>query len=486
MGVGTTRALPEAPGLGGRAVSSIGGGWVLITGLAVLTVGLTLATYTGREAVLLGLLIAGALLALVVVRPEIGVLLLMTNYLIASYPTPLRGEGLLTINNLLGILLSVILIAQLAQRPNFWFLRARGLQLFIAIGVIFLLGTMVASYQFPDLRVTSGRFRLLDQTGPMIRAYATRVVFVLLGMCFFTGRRHIKLAVVLMMICLIMVVPSALIGYFGGRGVGGYRAAADFSAGTNPNRLAFLCLVQMAFWWYYMRAKPSAVRTAVSLGIIGSLILTVFLTASRSGAIGLGIVLYMLSRSRAGMGTNRLQFAAMALMAVGLLVTVIPAENIERLQNLNPFAEGTHDVGSHSTERRVVTVELAWQVFRDYPVFGIGIGNFREVARQIYQDPFYRPPHNSYMWALSEGGAIVFLLYLALFWVTWRDIRWLQRSPAVPPDLQWIAAALEPALVLLLFYSFFADMWLNPFTYIVMMLVMVFRRYVSTRRVVVV
>jgi O-antigen ligase len=455
-------------------------------GLLGLAVALLFATYAGREATFLGMLIALGMLALVVVRPEIGVLLLMTNYLVASYPTPLRGEGLLTINNLLGILLSVVLIAQLAQRPDFWFLRSRPFQIFLAIGAVFIIGTMVASYQFPDLRVTSGRFRLLDQTTPMARAFATRVVFVLLGMCFFVSKRHIKLAFVLMMICLLMVVPSALFGYVSGRGVGGYRAAAEFSAGTNPNRLAFLCLIQMAFWWYYMRANPNPVRTAVSIVVMASLIFTVFLTASRSGALGLGIVMYLLSRSRAGVKASRVQFAAVALIALGVLVTLIPAENIERLQNLNPFAEGTQDVGSHSTERRVLTVELAWQVFLDYPIFGIGLGNFREVARQVYLDPFYRPPHNSYFWALSEGGLICFLLYLALFAVTWRDIRWLQRSSAVPQDLQWMAAALEPTLILLLFYSFFADMWLSPITYILVMLVIVFRRYVSTRRVVVV
>jgi hypothetical protein len=70
--------------------------------------------------------------------------------------------------------------------------------------------------------------------------------------------------------------------------------------------------------------------------------------------------------------------------------------------------------------------------------------------------------------------------------VTIRDIRWLQRSPATPDDLRWIAAALEPSIYLLLFYSFFADMWLNPITYILIIVTIVFKRYVSSRRVVLV
>ena len=123
---------------------------------------------------------------------------------------------------------------------------------------------------------------------------------------------------------------------------------------------------------------------------------------------------------------------------------------------------------------------------QDYPFFGVGLGNFREVARQVYFDTFWRPPHNSYVWSLSEGGIFCLGLYLTLFAVTWNDIRWLQASPAVPTELRWVPAALQPSLVLFLFYSAFADIWLSPITYILLALVIVFRRYVSCRRVVLV
>ncbi len=485
MGIAAPHALRGSTQSRAHGASSGGGLWWAI-GIACLGVALIFATYAGREATLLGMIVAAGLLSVVIVKPEIGVLILMTNYLIASYPTPLRGQGLLTINNLLGIIMAVILVAQLAQKPDFWFLRVRGLQIFILIGVVFILSTIASGYHFPDLRVTSGRFRTLDATYPMGRAFVTRVAFVVLALAFLTTKRHIKLVMTIMMMCLIMVVPSALMGLAGGHGVGGYRAAASFSAGTNPNRLAFLCLIQMGFWWYFMRANPSSFRTVISLGVISSLILTVFLTASRSGAIGLGIVMYLLSRPRGGMEASRVQIAAVALIGLGLVVTLIPAKNLERMQELNPFAEGNESIGAHSTERRVETVGKAWEIALDYPVFGVGIGNFREVARQIYMDPFWRPPHNSYLWALSEGGFGCLFLYLWMFYITWRDIRTLQASPAVPDDLRWIAAALEPTLILLLFYSAFADIWLSPITYIVVVFVAIFKRYVSQRRVVVV
>jgi O-antigen ligase len=225
----------------------------------------------------------------------------------------------------------------------------------------------------------------------------------------------------------------------------------------------------------------------ICYGVIGTLILTVLLTASRSGFLGLGVLFYLLMRNRGAMKGGRIKIVMMVALVIGMMLTIVPEENLARIANLNPFAQGRGgDIGTHSTERRVETVGLGWDIFLEYPVFGIGLGNFREVARQVYNDPFYRPPHNSYIWALSEGGIFCFILFLLLYYVTIRDIRWVQRSPATPDDLRWIAAALEPSIYLLLFYSFFADMWLNPITYILIIVTIVFKRYVSSRRAVLV
>ncbi|MBI3770079.1 MAG: O-antigen ligase family protein [Deltaproteobacteria bacterium] len=469
-----------------RPATSAGALWSLVA-LVALGALLGFATVLGYEATALGLIVVGAVLATVVVHPAIGVLMLIANFLVASYPSPIRGEGLLTINNILGIILVVLMVAELAQRPNLWFLRVRQLHVFLAIGVVFIISTVVSAHNFPNLRVTSGKWRLLDQTIPMAQDFITRLAFFILTLQFLARKRDLKRAITVMMMCLIMVVPSALLGYASGGGEsGGYRAAAEFSVGTNSNRLAFLCLIQIAFWWYFMRTDRSLGRTALAAGVIASLIFTIFLTASRSGVIGLGILFYMLTKTRGRVRGGRLQVVAVALVAIGVLLTVIPEENLERIENINPFATGTHDQGSHSTERRIDTIELGWRIFQDYPSFGIGLGNFREIAQQVYFDPFLRPPHNSYVWSLSEGGIFCLLFYLLLFWYTWRDVQWLQASPAVPKDLGWIVAALPPCLVMLLFFSAFADIWLSPITYILIGLVVALRRYVSCRRVVLV
>lgn len=481
MSVATERARPgyRPPERGGHRTTVLGLG-----ALGALGVLLAIGTYAGQEATAVALIVASMLLVVVVARPQVGILMLLTNYLFASYPTPIRGGGLLTINNVLGVILVVILMAELTQQPDFWFLRTRQVALFVAIGIVLLVGTFASYWTFPDLRVTWGKVRTLDNTIPATRDFITRFAFILLAAKFLTTKRHIKMTIAVIMFCLILVVPSALIGWASGASA---RAAADFSIGTNSNRLAFLCLMQAAFWWYLGQDQHSATMRLVIYGVIGTLVLTVLLTASRSGFLGLGVLFYLLARNRGAMKGGRVQVVILALLMVGMMVTIVPQESLDRLANLNPLAQGRGgNIGTHSTERRVETVGLGWDIFLEHPIFGIGIGNFREVARQVYNDPFYRPPHNSYIWALSEGGVFCFLLFLLLYYVTLQDIRWLQRSPATPDDLRWIAAALEPSIYLLLFYSFFADMWLNPIAYILIIVTIVFKRYVSCRRAVLV
>jgi O-antigen ligase len=482
MSIPATYGLPRYRPAERRARQfTIGGVIALVVLGALIAVG----TELGQEATTIALLVASMLLVVVCARPDVGILLFRANYLFASYPTPIRGGGLLTINNVLGIILSVMMLAELSQEPDLWFFQTTQVRLFIAIGVVMLLGTFASYWTFPDLRITWGKVRTLDQTMELSRDFITRFAFVILSAQFLTTKRHIKLVMFVILLCLVAVIPTALLGWASGDSADG-RAAASFSIGTNSNRLAFLCLMQAAFWWYLAQAQRSQAARLLIYGIIGSFVLTDLLTASRSGFLGLGLLFYLLTRDRGAMKGGRIKVVFLAALMVGMMLTVVPQETLDRIGNLNPMAAGHDNIGTHSTERRVETVGLGWNMFLDYPLFGVGLGNFREVARQVYNDEFYRPPHNSYIWALSECGIFAFGLFLWLFYACIRDIRWLQRSPATPPDLHWIAAALEPTFYLLLFYSIFADMFLNPVTYILIVLTMVFRRYVSRRQLVVV
>jgi O-antigen ligase len=167
-------------------------------------------------------------------------------------------------------------------------------------------------------------------------------------------------------------------------------------------------------------------------------------------------------------------FAVMGLVAI---IALVPAETWQRMSTMMP-TKG--QIGATSNEMREETLERAWQVAQDYPVFGVGLGNFREVTRQVYKDDFFRPPHNSYLWAICEGGIFVLVAYLYLFWVTWKDIEVIRRLAYRDPEIEVWATALRVVFLLFFFYSAFADLWLNPLTYVLLGLVISMRQYVET------
>ena len=112
--------------------------------------------------------------------------------------------------------------------------------------------------------------------------------------------------------------------------------------------------------------------------------------------------------------------------------------------------------------KRETTIESGLLMVQDHPIFGVGLGNFREVSRQIYRDRYFRPPHNSFLWAAAEGGMFVFLGYMALLGVCWRELRTIARLVPRDPTVAYMAAALRIVFLLFCFFAAFADLFLNP------------------------
>ncbi len=100
------------------------------------------------------------------------------------------------------------------------------------------------------------------------------------------------------------------------------------------------------------------------------------------------------------------------------------------------------------------------------PLIGIGPGNYDWMSRSISGPG--DTAHNSYSLALTEGGVVVFGLYLALFAAMFRSLRRIEREG--PEDLRWLGKALRAGLVLFLIASATGDMWLEDPIYWIMAL----------------
>jgi O-antigen ligase len=105
----------------------------------------------------------------------------------------------------------------------------------------------------------------------------------------------------------------------------------------------------------------------------------------------------------------------------------------------------------NSVTGRTEDYQVAFRVFADNPILGVGMGNWA-VARFL-KDPGYAAgsPHNSYLLALVEGGIFCLLGFLALIWFTWSNLRFCERYVSHPDsplyNLTWIVKSAKVSLL---------------------------------------
>ncbi len=440
--------------------------------IAALTV---TGTYLNKELIVCAAWFALAAIGFLFVRPVAGIIVMTAMYLLAAYPTLLQALGFLTINNLIGVGFLVLLAGHILDQRDFSALRTRQVQLLIAIGLLFLLSSYHADAIFPLLSVTYRRGgATVDRTADLAQDFVTRLAFLVFFWVFVRSDRDIRAVFVAFMLTLFVAVPSALLNWMQGTLQSGFRAGASVTAGANPNRLAMICLIEAACWWFWSRSHPGVLRRLFGFGAIGASILVLMATGSRSGFLGCGVLAVGLQLGPRHYRMKSWQIGS--LVAVGALAVafIIPEASWNRMLN---FLPGRGEHGAHSSMQRVETIETAMQIIKDHPVLGIGLGNFREVAKQVYRDPFYRPPHNSALWAAAEGGVFVLGLYVLLLWVTWRDLQRCADLADRDPRTAYVIHALRCVLVVFTFFSLFADIWLNPILYLQFGLAMTLRRH---------
>ncbi len=450
--------------------------WIL-PAFGILGVAFTAAVSAGGYWPLTALVLTGVVTAFVVVLrlPYVGISLFLTTFLI-NYPSVARGAGPLTINNILGVLFIVLLLWDFYQRRDTSLLSDRLLLGLLGIGVIFLIGTVASVYTLPDENVQrliqkpiGAAYGKTDYTSRFLFQYFSRIAFVLFVLRFIRTPRQLLWVFVTLLGCILFAVPPALYNYATAVGTDVRALTRIVNWADNANRFAFGLLLGIAFL-YYLSVNTKA-RWVKVVAVVGTLLLspTILLSASRSGFMGMLILGLLVMVGAFGGGTERLRRTTVGglllAVAVGLVTyfTVLPPRMQQRILNLNPLGEQAAE-GSKSTEFRYATIQNSFQIIGDHPILGVGLGNFRWVHKHTHGR--FKPPHNSYVWALAEGGVPLLLAFLALFYALWRRLGTLstvyEHHDVIPHFPNW----LRVYIVLLLFFSFFADVWIEEHVFL--------------------
>ncbi len=420
-------------------------------GVALLAVALVPVLSRPRGPLVLAAFAAATVAALIVRNPHWGVFGIV-GWWFVEVPGEMFDVSFFTPPYLVSGVLLIPLARRLFADRGVWVLRrVPQVKILMAIGVLLVLSLAWTEYVNPTVLVPEQ-----EQTFRQLQLFFVRFGFLIFFLYFISTRARIETVVWLMVGLIFMAALTSLPDALSG-GAGPKRAAASFSPGENANRLAFMSLFAASLLWFHRVRERRRRWKMLTVPMLFILPITALAAGSRAGFMQLLVLLALVLREQQGWSIPRRVGNVALVGSIALLaMTVVPTFQIIRATNFDPARNDLP--GQKSLQNRRSAVVAGLEMVAEHPILGIGIGNFSAHHRRGGQ------PHNSYIWAATAGGIPVLLLYLALYLVTYRMLRRVEREG--PPDLIWLCTGLRVGLILFMIFTVFADFWLSEFPYL--------------------
>jgi O-antigen ligase len=136
------------------------------------------------------------------------------------------------------------------------------------------------------------------------------------------------------------------------------------------------------------------------------------------------------------------------VFAVILFVALAPGAFSSRLSTI---FNSSADLTGSSSQRTEVLKRSVWVALR-YPLFGVGIGNFR------HKSPRNLETHNAYTQVGAELGIAAMVVYIMFLIHPLRRMRLIEKESSPDSDRRWfyyLSIGLQASLVGFMFASFF-------------------------------
>ena len=227
---------------------------------------------------------------------------------------------------------------------------------------------------------------------------------------------------------------------------------------TDPNDMALVIIISLPLSLALMFLARNRVLRVVWSISIATMTYAIFLTGSRGGFIALVVVAAICLWEFAIKGRRRYLLMLAPLAVVGLLYSSggMLVARLKGTFNVNDDTAAAYD----SAQSRQ---ELLWrsiEITLEHPLFGVGPGNFNQVSGQ------WHTTHNSLTLMSSEGGIPALILYVAILWCGFENLRIARELARVRPELRLLAGALLASLAGYAVGSLFLSMAYLYFPYI--------------------
>ena len=225
------------------------------------------------------------------------------------------------------------------------------------------------------------------------------------------------------------------------------------SSDPNYEALSLVMTVALAIWMTRYEKRDLWKRAGRICTPI--LAFAVFVSQSRGGVLALMVMAALAwVNSR-----HKMRLAVGFAAAIVFMLAIAPGQMLKRLQQIQ--FEGQAETGAEvSTRCRIELARAGLRMMATHPVFGIGLDQFKSVEfhynpvlTDLEPDPHIA--HDTYVQLGAEGGIPTLAFYLAILLVTLTTCRRAQKMPGVPDDIAALALAFQFALIGIMVAEFF-------------------------------
>lgn len=248
----------------------------------------------------------------------------------------------------------------------------------------------------------------------------------------------------------------------------GGRGSGSFLIDENDLALALGMAIPYAFFLSQSPTNKLWVKLFYLFGA-GALVLGVIMTASRGGFVGLvgclGIILLLAKHKLRNL---------MLVLVIGVGVWIwVPSSYYAEIESINDPTDSTR-------QDRLYMWERAWEMYLDYPMAGVGAGNFPwRIYEYQTRTPDFDPDrtrarggrvaHSLYFTLISELGSIGTVLFVVMIFIVVRKLFRVMKAKSDNPatqvtltELSLLAKAMVASLGTYLFSGLFISVLYYP------------------------
>jgi len=244
--------------------------------------------------------------------------------------------------------------------------------------------------------------------------------------------------------------------------LGETRGGTSIAGDENSTAMTLVILVPLAL--YVMRSPNAGIWRLIGLGFLIIAPLAILGTFSRTAFMIMPLVALVGFWQMARDGGRNLLYLIFAGGGLGImLLTFAPWEGVgQRGATIAPYLFPNDSTSVESSRMQHWLGAIA--IFRDYPVAGVGYGNYgyrfldyqHEVPAKYFGRTYriFRSPHSTVLSTLSELGVVGMLLVTGIFIAALRNLKAFEMGHE--RRTLWAIQALQLALVTFALYSFVA------------------------------